>query len=110
HHPVGRVGLLLDSVVTRGRREGRPAAARVVLRVGVEQLRAAPGAAVAARLEDVIVLATKRRLGSLLPQDAVLLGRQLLAPLLLGLLDFAHASSVAVREVPPTGFEPVLRP
>ena len=56
-HPVGDVRLLLDRVVALRRVEGGPAAARVVLRVRLEQLGAAPGAAVRARLEDVVVLA-----------------------------------------------------
>src|SRR5436853_5455178 len=95
-HPVRRVDLLVHGVLAGRSGEGGPAAARVVLRVGVEQLRAAAGAAVGARLEGVVVLAAERRLRSLLAQDAVLLGRQLFAPLLLGLLDLRHGTRVAV--------------
>ena len=87
HHPVGRVGLLVDRLLAGRRRESGPAATGVVLRVGLEQLGPAAGTAVRARLEHVVVLAAERRLGSLLAQHLVLLGRQLFAPRLLGLLD-----------------------
>src|SRR5947207_12720722 len=100
HHAVARVGLLLHGLLPRRRRERRPAAAGVVLRIRVEQLRAAAGAAVGARLEDMVVLPAERSLGSLLAEDAVLLGRQLLAPLLLGLLDLRHATSVPAVGAP----------
>src|SRR5205823_14760684 len=60
----------------------------------------AAGAAVRARLEDVVVLAAERRLRTLLAQHLVLLGRQLLPPLLLGLLDLRHEPSVAGRGAP----------
>src|SRR4051794_22009909 len=103
HHAVGRVGLLLHGIFARGRRKGRPAAPGVVLRIGFEQLCAAAGAPVRARLEYVVVLTAERRLGSLLAQDAVLLGRQLGAPLLLGLLDLRHDSSVVRPGGAPNG-------
>ena len=92
HHPVARIGLLVDRILARRRVERRPAAARVVLRVGGEELRAAAGAAVGARLEDVVVLAGERRLGALLAQYAVCLGVELRAPLGLGLDDLANRS------------------
>src|SRR5262245_25869747 len=91
NHPVGRVALFLDRVLARRRGKRGPAATRVVLGRGTEELGATPGAAVGPRLEHVVVLAAERRLGSLLTQDAELLGRQLPAPLLLGLLDLLHA-------------------
>src|SRR5579875_105882 len=94
HHPVARVGLLLDGGLVRGRGERRPAAAGVVLRLRLEQRRAAAGAAVGAGLEDVVVLAAERRLGSLLPQDVVLLRRERLAPLPLGFLDLGHGQGI----------------
>src|SRR2546430_1564982 len=94
HHAVTCVGLLLHGLLARRRGERGPAAAGVVLCIRVEQLRAAAGAAVGARLEDMVVLPAERRLGALLAQDAVLLGRQLRAPLLLSLLDVCHAPSV----------------
>src|SRR5204863_10061494 len=74
--------------------EGRPAAAGVVLRVGVEQLRTAAGAPVRPGLEDEVVLPAERRLGPLVAEDPILLGRQLLARLLLGLLDLYHEISL----------------
>src|SRR5438128_2073069 len=95
HHPVARVGLLVHGLAGRGCGERGPAAAGVVLRLGVEQLGSAARAAVCPRLEDVVVLAAERRLRPLLAQDAVLLGRQFLAPFLLGLLDLRHEASVA---------------
>ena len=42
HHPVGRVGLLVDRLLAGRRGERGPAAAGVVLRVGVEQLAPQP--------------------------------------------------------------------
>src|SRR4051812_24671281 len=90
HHPVARVGLLVDGVAGGRRAERGPAAARVVLRVGVEELGAAPGAAVRAGVEGLVVLAGERRLGRLLPQDPVLLVAELAPPVLVGLLDPRH--------------------
>ena len=80
----------LDGLAARGRVERWPAAAGVVLRLGLEQLGAAAGAAVDAVGEDVVVLAGECPLGALLAQHAVLLGGQLLPPLLLGLLNLGH--------------------
>src|SRR5215217_4585033 len=57
HHAVRRVNLLLDRVRAARREERGPATARVVLRVGAEELGSAPCAAVRPRLEDVVVLA-----------------------------------------------------
>src|SRR5439155_5901066 len=48
-----------------------------------------------AGLERVVVLPAERGLGALLAKDAVLLGGQLLPPLLLGLLEFCHELSLA---------------
>src|SRR5205823_13134791 len=50
-----------------------------------EELGSAAGAAIDAGLEDVVVLAAERPLGSLLAEDVELLRRQLAPPLLLGL-------------------------
>src|SRR5947209_6389376 len=83
NHAVAGVGLLLDRVLAGRRVERGPAAARVVLRVRLEQLRSAAGAAVRPRLEDVVVLTREGRFRSLLPQHVELLARQLLTPLLL---------------------------
>src|SRR4051794_3281194 len=73
--------------------EARPAGAGVELRRGREQLGAAARAAVHAVLLDVPVLAGERALGAALAQHLVLLGRELLAPLLVGLVDLlgSHA-------------------
>src|SRR5438477_6125941 len=90
HHSEGRIALLVDRLVARRRGEGRPAAARVVLGLGAEELGAAARAAVRARLEHVVVLARERRFRPLFAEDAVLLGVELRAPLRLGLLDFRH--------------------
>src|ERR687887_1348912 len=84
-HEEAPVVLGLERVPARRLVEGRPAAAGVVLRVRAEELGAAAGAAVDARLEHVVVLAAERPLGSLLAQDVELLRRQLAPPLLLGL-------------------------
>src|SRR5581483_10561395 len=73
HHPVARVDLLRDRLAGGGRGERGPPAARVVLRVGGEELGSAAGAVVGARLEHVVVLAGERALGALLAQHAVLL-------------------------------------
>jgi hypothetical protein len=98
-HPVGGVRLLVDRVLAGGRVERRPPAARVVLRLGTEELRPTARAAVCARLERMVVFTGERRLGALPPQDAVLLRIQLGAPLFLGLLDFRHHFSLI--RVPP---------
>src|SRR5919198_4419541 len=84
-HEEAPVLLGLDRALARRLVEGRPAAAGVVLRLGAEELRAAAGAPVDARLEHVVVLAAERPLGSLLPEDAVLLRRQVAPPLRLRL-------------------------
>src|SRR3954467_2925986 len=73
-HPEGRIALLVDRVRVGRGVEGGPAAARVVLRLGLEEDGPAAGAAVRARLEGVVVLAGERRLSALLPEDAVFLG------------------------------------
>src|SRR2546423_8195746 len=90
HHPERRVALLVDRLVTRRRREGRPPAARVVLGLGAEELGAAACATVRPRLEQVVVFPRERGFRPLLAEDAVLLGAELRAPLRLGLLDFRH--------------------
>src|SRR5437763_736284 len=85
-HPERLVRLLVDHLVARRRVESRPAATRVVLRLGAKELRAAARTAVHAGLEHMIVLAGKRRLRALFAEDAVLLRTQLSAPFRLGLL------------------------
>src|SRR4029077_15384214 len=85
-HSVGGVGEHLY-VLGQGRLvEARPAGARLELRVGAEQRSAAPGAVVHAIFLDIPVLAGERALGALLAQHLVLLGRELVTPLGVGLL------------------------
>src|SRR5581483_8339065 len=64
--------------------------AGVVFRVRLEQGRAAARAVIRPGLERVVVLAGERRLRSLLAKDAVLLGRELGPPFGIGLLDLLH--------------------
>jgi hypothetical protein len=87
HNPVARVDARLDRLELRRLDEARPAGARVELRVGAEQLRPAPRAAVDPRLLGVGVRARERPFGRLLPQHGVLLRREALAPLLVRQLD-----------------------
>src|SRR5690349_22002519 len=92
HHPVTRVRLLVDRLGGGGGVERGPAAARVVLRLGREQLGSTAGAVVDAVLERVVVLSGERALGALLAQHVVLLGAELGPPLGLCLFDvLGHA-------------------
>src|SRR5919197_1542251 len=84
-HEEAPVLLGLDRILARRLVERRPAAAGVVLRLRAEELGAAAGAPVDARLEHVVVLAAERPLGSLLPEDVELLRRQVTPPLRLRL-------------------------
>src|SRR6266487_962879 len=79
----------LDRLGDRGLVEAGPPGARVELGVGAEQLAAAAGAAVEAVGVVVDVLTGERALGVSLAQHAVLQRGQLLAPLLVRLLDLA---------------------
>src|SRR5262245_18657989 len=90
HHAVARVDLLVDRSLACGFVERRPAAARVELRLRDEELGPAAGAAVGARLEDVVVLTRERRLGSLVPQNPVLLRIERGPPLGVGLDNLAQ--------------------
>ena len=97
-HEVRAVLAGLDGLAEHGVGEARPAGARVELRVGAEQLVAAAGAAVDAVALLVDVLAGERGLGGGVAQDLVLVGVELLAPLLVGLRDLLgllHVSPVA---------------
>ena len=76
--------------------EARPSGARVELRVGLEQLRAAPGAQIRAVVLHVDVLTGERTLGAVLAEDLVLLGRQPIAPLLIGETDVVPGVCFAV--------------
>src|SRR5690625_4753139 len=71
----------------------RPATAGMVFRIGAEQRRAAASTEILAFSFIIIVLATKSRLGALLPENAILLRRQLLPPLVFRLLDLLHRST-----------------
>src|SRR5215207_10422893 len=74
----------LDSVRRDRLSEARPARARVVLRAAIEERVAAGGTVVEAVFVGVHVLAGERVLGRRLAQDGVLLWREPLAPLLVG--------------------------
>ena len=67
--------------------EARPAGAGVELRLGAKQLRAAAGTPIDAGHLGVRVRARERPLRRLPSQDGVLLGREALAPLLVGQLE-----------------------
>src|SRR3954447_24813449 len=78
--------------------ERRPAAAGVELRVGLEELGVAGLAGVDALGLGVGVLTDEGSLGAGLTEHGVLLRRELLAPLLVGLLHVVgHVSSVPTR-------------
>src|SRR5215210_9431565 len=90
-HPEAAVLMELHGVGHRRLREARPTGARVELRVRAEQLGPARAAAVDPVRLRVRVRTGERRLGALLTQDVETLRIQLLAPLLLGLLElFSH--------------------
>src|SRR4030095_2205978 len=72
-----------------GHGEAGPAGARIELRARVEERIAARGARVRAVGVMVPVLSGEGAFGSLFAEDAVLLGRKGVLPLLLGLLDAA---------------------
>src|SRR3954454_175105 len=86
-HEATVVGSQLDVLEIGGLGEARPAGARVELGVGGEQLGAAADAAVHARGLLVDIGAGEGALGAGLAGHLVLLGRELVAPLLLALLD-----------------------
>src|SRR3954453_7077367 len=87
------VGARLDRGGNGRLGEARPARAGVELGRGREQLRAAARTAIDAVLLDVPVLAGERALRAALAQYLVLLGGELLAPLVVGLVDLlgSHA-------------------
>src|SRR5207247_4070645 len=92
----------------RRRVERRPAAARVVLRIGHEELGPASGAVIRAGLEGVVVLTCERSLRALLAEYAVLLRSELGAPFLICFLDLCHHlfKRSRVRKVPVPGTGP----
>src|SRR5215211_474503 len=92
-HEEASVGSQLHRVRLGRLPERGPAGAGVELCVGAEQLLAAGAAAVDAVLVVVPVGACERALGALLAEHVVLVGRELLAPLFLGLLELLHSVS-----------------
>ena len=97
-HAVAQVEPGLDCIELGGLDEARPARARVVLRVGTEQLAAAAGAPVDACLLGVPVRPAERPLGAVLTQNRVLLGRQPFAPLLVAELDLPLGHYITTSE------------
>src|SRR5260370_2817478 len=105
--PVADVARGGEGAWVGGSREAGPAAAALELLLGAKELGAAARAKVAAGLVVVPESAGKRTLGGLLPKHAILLGRQLAAPLLVALLDLlvhvqpqrAPSSQAQVRSV-----------
>src|SRR6267143_2539814 len=86
-HAVARIALRGDRAGVGGAREARPPGAALELVVGAEQLGAAARAHEAPGLVIVPQRSAEGALGPLLAEHAVLLQRQLAAPLLLALLD-----------------------
>src|SRR5437763_416722 len=96
------IALLIDMVLSRGRREARPAAAGIELGIGFEQRLAAAGADVGAFPVFMLIFAGERPLSRLFAYHGILHRRQFLAPFGFALLDLAwrglgvvHGASVA---------------
>src|SRR3954454_3615180 len=102
-HPVGAVLMQLERLGVGGMGEARPAAARVELVVGAEDLGVAARAAEHPGGLVVGVLAGERGLGGLAPQNGGGVGRELLPPLVLGLDHFLHGSFVPSLRAGVTG-------
>src|SRR4029453_4873463 len=98
-HEEAPVRLGADGGRVDGLPEGRPSRARVELGARCEEWRAAPRALVRARFLGVVVLAGERVLRAVPPQDLVLLRRQAVAPLLVGL---AHSCALLVAHRSPS--------
>src|SRR3954463_12338505 len=79
-HPVARIAIRSHRARIPRPREARPAAAALELFLGAEELRSAARAEIPSRLVVVPQGAGEGALGAFLPQDPVLLGRQLAAP------------------------------
>src|SRR4051812_320705 len=97
------VGPQLDRLGDLGLGEARPAGAGVELGVGREQLGAAARAAVHAVLVVVPVAPREGAFGRTLAQHVVLLGRELLTPLLISLLDSRFHTRQFDRDINPQG-------
>src|SRR5487761_1151363 len=79
-HPMAGIGAQLHRLQVGGLVEARPAGARVELGVRSEELRAAAGAVVRARLMALPVPSAERRLGAPLAEDGVPPGAEPLPP------------------------------
>src|SRR5581483_3935420 len=100
-HRVRGVALGGDRPGIGRAREAGPARAALELVLGAKELRAASGAEEAAGLVIVPERARERALRALLPQDAVLLRRQLAPPLLIALLQcVVHGQRILRRSSP----------
>src|SRR5947209_18184860 len=93
-HPVAGIIVELD-VLSIGRlRKARPAGTGIELRVRAKKLRVASSAAIDPVIVAMYILARERPLGTLTAQYLVLLGGELLSPLLLaGGYFLSHGSS-----------------
>src|SRR4029453_14635413 len=93
-------GAVLDFLLGNRVGESRPSGSRLELVLRDEQVVAAADALVDTLFVAVPVLARERPLGSLLPGDGELLGRELLSPVLLRLHDMIdHDVSLLVDGV-----------
>src|ERR1039457_2301992 len=99
HHAVAAVFDLLDVLPVQGIGEAGPAASGVELGIGGEELEAAGGAEIDAGGAGFGVLSGEWPLGTLLAQDAVLLGSERTAPLFVRLANLVHSPAA------PLGFE-----
>src|SRR5437867_3083604 len=86
-HPVRGIRLGLDVLTGDRLPETRPAGTRFELRVGAEQRVTAAHAMIHSRLVVLVIFSGEGTLGSLLTRDCILLGTQLLLPLLFALDD-----------------------
>jgi len=93
-HAVADVAMLGDHLFVRRRGEARPAAARIIFGVALEQDLAAASAAIGARVLVVPIFAGEGPFGARLTEDMILLRRELLAPFGIGEFELVHAPNV----------------
>src|SRR5271157_6273101 len=86
-HAVAAVGVFADVLAVGGGVETRPSGARIEFRFRAKKQRATADAVIRPVIVFVPVLAGEGGFGATLAGNLVLLGRQLLLPLLVGLLD-----------------------